>query len=278
MASLDQNIVSLLASKSTQALLRFVPAADLVLICCALSAATHAMPTRSLLAGRAPALLTKVLLSVAMGTTLNHIARTQDAPLAATGLLAVYFWAGALDPAGELSMTSQYLLVSTLTDKLRGDATLLMASWALAFSPRGLRAPHYAVALAQLVTAETLSTWLMRWMPRNTLLAATVVLLYLLAPFTESFPALGRLYRFAVFALSNDEGVAGLPVWLVAAALWAVWRVERDPVVKRLASVAGVSFAVLALLDAMRFAMDNDPAPTLLALLVTLRILESRPA
>jgi hypothetical protein len=39
--------------------------------------------------------------------------------------------------------------------------------------------------------------------------------------------------------------------------------------------VAGVNIAVLVVLDALRFATDNDPFPTLIALLTAVRILES---
>ena len=39
---------------------------------------------------------------------------------------------------------------------------------------------------------------------------------------------------------------------------------------------AAHSVAVLAVLDAMRFAMDNDPAPLLIALLVALQIGSAR--
>ena len=69
---------------------------------------------------------------------------------------------------------------------------------------------------------------------------------------------------------------AKAPTWLVAAGLWALWLAEPDPVSKRLAAIAGRSVAVLAVLDAMRFAMDNDPAPLLIALLVAIQIGTSR--
>ena len=272
-ASLDHNIVSLLASKTTQALLRVIPASELVLICSALTAISHAVPSKMQVMGRVSSLMTQILFSVALSTSLQWIADTQDTPLAATALLAVFFWGGALDPDGQLSVTSQYLLVDTLTSKFKGDNTLLMASWAVAFAPHRL-VPQDAACLAQLVTTETLSTGLMQWMPRTTLLAATVVLLHLCAPFIPEFPALSRIYRFAVFALSNDQSVAAVPAWIVAAALWAVWSLENDPVIKRMTSVAGTSFAVLTCLDALRFATDNDPVPTLLALIFTVRILQ----
>ena len=106
------------------------------------------------------------------------------------------------------------------------------------------------------------------------LLPTTLILLYLCAPFLGVFPPLQRIYRFAVFAVSNDPQLITTPAWLIAAALWALWQLEPDPVSKVLAARAGTSVGVVALLDAMNFAMDNDPAPTLLGLLIVLRIWE----
>ena len=76
-----------------------------------------------------------------------------------------------------------------------------------------------------------------------------------------------------MFALANDTRFTGMPPWLLAAGLWALWQAEEpSSTARRLASVAGCNMAVLAALDALRFAMDDDPAPTLVALLVAIRI------
>jgi hypothetical protein len=70
--------------------------------------------------------------------------------------------------------------------------------------------------------------------------------------------------------LSEEQARLRLPLaWLV--------RTDAAPNATHrrwLAAVAGINIGVLALLDAMRFAMDADPAPTLLALLVSVQILE----
>jgi hypothetical protein len=99
--------------------------------------------------------------------------------------------------------------------------------------------------------------------------------LYMWAPFAEQFPVLNRLYRFAVFAVSRDTHFSAIPPWLLAVALWALWQAEDEPVGKRLASAAGTNMAVAATLEALRFAMDDDPAPTLVSLLLVIRILEN---
>jgi len=128
--------------------------------------------------------------------------------------------------------------------------------------------------LAQLVTVETWSTWFRSSLPSTLLLPSTLIVLYLSAPFIQEFPLLQRLFRFAVFAISRDRQLQQVPPWLIASGLWALWQLETEAVAKSLAATAGTNAAVLALLDAMRFAMNNDPAPTLLALLVTIRIYE----
>jgi hypothetical protein len=270
---LEQGMLALLGSKSASALRRLVPAADLALACLALVAILRAAPRRAAVLGRASGLMAQVLFSTALDAVLRGVSATQDGGLACVSLLAIFYWGGALDPHGELSTTAQYLLVASLTDRLRGSQPALFTAWAAAFSPA---VPADVSGLAQLVTIETLNLWLREWMPPSLLLPSAAVLLYLCAPFTGEFPALNRLYRFAVFALANDAAFASAPTWLVAAGLWALWQAEPDPVSKRLAAIAGRSVAVLAVLDAMRFAMDNDPAPLLIALLVALQIGSAR--
>jgi hypothetical protein len=267
---LEQGVVALLSSKSTQALLRFVPAAELALSCASLVAVLQSVPRQAVVAGRVSRLVSRVLATIALNTVLQSVARAPDAGIAAVNLLSVFFLSGVLDPDGAMATTAQFLLVSTLSDALQASDAL-SGAWALAFLP-GL--PEDVAVLAQLVSVETFSTWLRGWMPPSLLLPSAALLLYLCAPFTAEFPTLGRLYRFAVFAFSEDAHFSALPAWLIAAGLWALYRMEPDSVSRRLASAAGVNVAVLAVLDATRFALDNDPAPTLLGLLVAIRILE----
>ena len=272
--ALQQGVLALLGSKSTRALLRHLPdPSDLVLACLALAAVLRAVPPRAAVVGRVTGVLMQVLSTVALNTVLQWVGAGPDTALACLGLVAVYFIGQALDPDGRMTTTAQYLLVATLSNTLQGfhRGEALAAAWVLAFARAGL--PPDASELAQLVTVESLSAWLRGWFPRSLLLPSTAVLLYLCAPFTEEFPALQRVYRFAVFAFSADTQLVA-PAWLLAAALWALWQAEPDPVSRRLAAVAGINIGVLALLDVLRFAMDADPAPTLLALLVSVQILE----
>jgi hypothetical protein len=62
----------------------------------------------------------------------------------------------------------------------------------------------------------------------------------------------------------------------VGSALWALWLADPDRIGRTFAATAGANVAVLVLLDSTQFAMDNDPAPVLIGLLVTIRILESQ--
>jgi hypothetical protein len=265
---LEQGVLALLSSQSTRALLRFAPAPDLALFCCALVAAMRSAPRGVTVAGRLSHLVSRVLATIALNTVLQAVAIAPDAGTACVNLLSVHFLAQALDSDGTMASTAQYLLVDALSNALEASKALPVA-WGLSFLGDGELS-----TLAQLVSVQTFSTWLQGWMPPSLLLAGCAILLYLCAPFTEEFPALGRLYRFAVFALSNDTALSRTPSWLIAAGLWALWQFEPDPVSKRLASVAGCNLAVLTVLDATQFAMGNDPAPTLIGLLIVIRILE----
>jgi hypothetical protein len=219
-------------------------------------------------AGRVSHLVSRVLATIALNTVLQAVAIAPDAGAACVNLLSVHFLAGTLDPDGTMATTAQFLLVDALSDALKASEALPIA-WGLSFLGSG-----EVSTLAQLVSVQTFSTWLQDWMPPSLLLPGCAVLLYLCAPFTQEFPTLSRLYRFAVFALTNDVALARAPSWLITAGLWALWQAEPDPVSKRLASVAGCNLAVLTILDATQFAMANDPAPTLIGLLIVIRILE----
>jgi hypothetical protein len=272
---LEQGVLTLLGSKSSVALLRVLPSADLVLACCALIAALRSVPLESPVLGRVARLLLHALSTIALNSFMVGVSEGVDTPLACLNLLAVFFLGRVLDPDGVFSLTAQYLLVSNLSSAAQGfqHGEALPVAWALAFVPAG-PIPADVAEVAQLVTVESFSAWLRGTLPQGLLLASTVALLYLFAPFLEEFPALARLYRFSVFALSNDPALVSVPPWLVAAGLWALWQADTDPIGRRLTATAGCNFAILTALDALRFAMDNDPAPVLISLLVAIQILE----
>ena len=272
---LEQGVLTLLGSKSSVALLRVLPHADLVLACCALIAALRSVPAAAPVLGRVSGLLLHALSTIALNSFMAGVSDGVDTPLACLNLLAVFFLGRVLDRDGGFALTAQYLLVSNLSIAARGfhHGEALPLAWALAFVPAG-PIPSDVAEVAQLVTVESFSAWLRGTLPNGLLLASTAALLYLFAPFLEEFPALGRLYRFAVFALSNDPALASVPPWLVAAGLWALWQADTDPVGRRLSALAGCNFFILSTLDALRFAMDNDPAPVLLSLLAAIQILE----
>lgn len=277
-AGLEQNVVALLGSRSSQALLRLMPQADLALACVALAVALRgAFPPHTPLLSRVSDIVAHVLSTTALNTVLIGATVPGDAALTCANLLCVFFLSSVLAPSGSMSDTAQYLLVYNLSAALQGfKAGGLALAWAIAFTPT--HAPWMpgrdVTTLAQLVTVETLSGWLRAWLPPGLLLPTTLVLLYLCAPFARYFPPLRRLYRFAVFAVSNDRQIHGVPSWLMAVALWGVGRADPDPVGRAFADMAGTSIAVVVVLDAMQFAMDKDPGATLMAVLVAIRILE----
>lgn len=270
-SELDRGLVALLSSKSSEALLRFAGGEQVVFFCISLTALFRAVPSNWHVIGRISVEMTQTLLSIAYNIVLQEVASSLDAGLDSVILLAVYFWSDALDPTAWFSTTAEYLLVSVLAGKLQGQALLL--AWAIAFIPRQL-IPSNVTSIAQLLVTQTLTDFLALWMPRSLLVLSTVIMLYLCAPFTEILPVIHRLYRFSVFALFNDSNLLGVPSWLIAAVLWAIWQTEPEPIARRLVLVAGVNISVLVVLDAMRFATDNDPFPTLIALLTAVRIVE----
>ena len=274
-AGVDQGILTLLGSKTSVSLLKIVPHTELLLLCSGLIACLKSVSSKLPIFGRISGVMAQVLNTIALNTLLSGATVEGDVPLTCANLLSIFFLTGGLMPHGSFPETAQYLVVYNLSTALEGfKAAGLSVAWAFAFVSHVMPVKQDVVQLAQLVTTETVAAWLRAWLPPELLLPTTLILLYLCAPFLSVFPPLQRIYRFAVFAVSNDPQLITTPAWLIAAALWALWQLEPDPVSKVLAARAGTSVGVVALLDAMNFAMDNDPAPTLLGLLIVLRIWE----
>jgi hypothetical protein len=272
---LEQGVLALLGSKSSRALVSLTPHADLVLLSCALYCILQAVPEWMPVAGRVSSIMANVFYTIGLNTLFDSVVMPGDTGLTCINLLGIFVMGSALDPNNSMTVTSQYLLVSTLSNALRGfrEEGVLIAC-VLAFLPRALSSGELFAGLAQLVAVDTFSTWLRGGLPRETLLLSTLVFLYLFAPFITEFPPLGRLYRFAVFAISNDSQLHSLSPWMLAVSMWILWQLEPDPVSKSLAAVAGANLGVLVLMDAMQFAMDNDPALILVSLLLIVRVLE----
>lgn len=271
---LEQGAVALLGSKSSQTLLKLTSHEEVVLLCCALIAVTSAVPNGIALVGRISSLMTQVFVTVALNTTLSAVVVPEDAGLTFINLIAVYLFGAALQQENA-SVSAQYMLVSNLSTALqvfKGEA--LSVAWTLALVPASLGVAQDVAGLAQMVAVESFTGWLKALLPRGALLPSTLVLLYLTAPFTTQFPLLARLYRFTVFAVSNDPQLHSVPSWMIATVLWALWMSDTDPVAKTFTAMAGANVAVLVALDYMQFAMDNDPAPVLVTLLVSIHIFE----
>lgn len=215
----------------------------------------------------------QVLATIALNTGLTAAVVPGDSPLTCVNLLGVFFLGMAVRQE-DAGLTAQYLLVANLSNELRTSPDALGIAWALVTVPAALGVGADVVQLAQLVTVETYMGFLRSVLPKGGLLASTLLLLYLTAPFVEQFPTLARMNRFAVFAVSNDPQLHGVSPWTVAACLWGLWQADPEPTGRAFAAAAGANVAVLAVLDALRYAMDNDPAPVLVALLVGIRILE----
>jgi len=274
---LEQNIVALLGSKGSSALLGFLPHEDLIIVCCALAVAVHnAFPPQTALLSRVSDIMEGVLTTLVLNTLLSYVTVPRDTVVTCANLLMVFFLSRVLAPSGSLSETSQYLLVYNLSLALQGFKEVGLAiAWSLAFTPHALPVVGAdAVNLARLVAVETMANWLRQWLPPSLLLPTTLVLLYLCAPFANDFPPLRRLFRFAVFAVTNDKQIGGVPHWLLVLALWGVSRIDPDPIGRTFAIMAGANVGVTVVLDVMQFAMDKDPGATLMAVLVAIRILE----
>lgn len=279
----EQGVVALLGSKSTAELLTLASHEDLVLMSAALAAAASTVPTHVPLVGRVTSLLQQVFTTIALNTALEAVAVPRDPCITCVNLLGTFFFFGAALRQEGASLTAQYVLVAHLTSALeafRQKEETLAAAWALAVVPPLLGIGAELVGLAQLVTVETYMDWVRSTLPQNTLLASSILLLYLTAPFIERFPILRRMYRFAVFAVANDRQAHAIPPWIVAAGMWGLWLTDElcggGAVGRAFLAAAGANVAVLVILDAARPALDNDPALALLSILLFIRILDGR--
>jgi len=278
----EQGVVALLGTKSSEELLRLIPHEDVLLMSIALTTVVSALSSSDSLSSVkvVSSLLYQVLSTVTLDTLLGYVTIPDDPITTCFNLLCVFF-AGYASQRSEPSMAAQYVLVSNITAAIRAfqDEALAIA-WALSVIPATLGiATGNLNALMQLVTVETFMGWIRAALPQETLLPAALLLLYLTAPFVAQYPVLRRMYRFAVFAVTNDHVVHTVPPWLVAVGFWGAWVVDTRPssAGKTFAANAAANVGVIAVLDAARFALDNDPAPTLISILIAFQILDHGP-
>lgn len=275
----EQGVVALLGTKSSEELLLLISHEDVLLMSAAFTAIVYTWSSRDSLSsiGVVSSLLYQVMSTVTLNTLLGYVTVPGDSITTCFNLLCVFFAGYALHQ-GEPSMAAQYVLVANVTAAIQAyqDEALAIA-WTLSVVPVALGVTTGSLhSLTQLVTVETFMGWIRAALPQDTLLPAALLLLYLTAPFVAQYPVLRRMYRFAVFAVTNDQVVHAVPPWLVAIFFWCAWFMDSRPssAGKTFAANAAANVGVVAILDAARFVLDNDPVPTLLSILIAFQIIE----
>ena len=277
----EQGVVALLGSKSTAELLTFTSHTDLMLMAGALTVVMSSVPPHIPLVGRVSSLMRQVFATITLNTILESVVVPRDPATTCVNLLGIFLLLGTALHQEDSGLTAQYVLVVHLTRALQAfnsQTETLAAAWALAVVPSMLGLAGDLAGLAQLVTVETFMEWVRSTLPPDSLLASSILLLYLTAPFMKRFPVLRRLYRFAVFAVTNDGQMHSTPLWLVGAAMWGLYVLEdcsESKAGKRFLAMAGANVAVIVLLDTARPVLDNDPALALISILLAIRILEA---
>lgn len=278
MTGVEQGVVALLGTKSSEELLVLVPQGDLLLITTALAVLTSSksVPGGTPLVGRVSSLVHQIFQTITLNTLLSVVSVQHDPITTCFNLLAVFFFGSAIQQ-DEIGLASQYVLVARLVDVIQvfRDEALAIA-WAISAIPNTLGVTGGLLSLAQLTTVDTFLGRLKGVLPTETLLPAALLLLYLTAPFVAEYPLLRRMYRFAVFAVTNDQQVHVLPLWVIVVGCWIAWLVDtrHTSVGKTFAANTAANVGVVAVLDSARFVLDNDPALALISILVAFQILE----
>jgi hypothetical protein len=277
MTGVEQGTIALLGSKSTTELLRFLPHEDIILITAALSAVTMTTPPSDTILGSLSNIMHQVFLTIATNTALTAVSIQRDTPITCVNLLGVFFIGNAIQQETS-TLATQYVLVAQLTNAIRtfqGEA--LAVAWALASFPSVIGVDADLLSLAQMTTIETFMQWLKDIIAPEGLLPIALMLLYFTAPFITWFPVLKRVYRFAIFAVTNDHNVHSIPLWIFSIGIVAAWWVDgrSESTLKTLAASAATNVGVLAIFETARFALDNDPILCLLCILVCVQILDS---
>ena len=275
----EQGVVALLGTKSSEELLRLIPHEDVLLMSAALTTVLSSWSSLDPLSsiGVVSSLLYQVMSTVTLNTLLGYVTVPDDSITTCFNLLCVFF-AGYALRQGEPSMAAQYVMVANITAAIQAfqDEALAIA-WTLSVVPAALGVTTGSLhSLTQLVTVETFMGWIRAALPQDTLLPAALLLLYLTAPFVAQYPLLRRMYRFAVFAVTNDQVAHAVPPWLVAVFFWCAWFMDKRPssAGKTFAANAAANVGVVAILDTARVVLDNDPVPSLLSILIAFQILD----
>jgi len=271
---LETGMWAALGRATTGSLLRAVPPQDLTLYCWAALTLARGLPD-VLLVRRVSRIFVRAFFSIAVRSSLQSAVLPGDTGLTLVHLLSLYLLASTVHQDA-MKGSAQYHLVSALAECLRRLGAAALPAAALAASlPPGLH-PSFP-ELSRLVMVDVFMGALLGALPPTEVFLAVVLLLYLTSPFAALFPSLLNLYAYAVYAATADAQLRSLPLWELGYALALVWRLSPDPVSARVAAVAGGSVLVQMLLAWLQPAMQNDPFLVLLAVLMSIDILEAAP-
>jgi hypothetical protein len=269
----QQGVMALLGSKTSQALLALISPEEMLLFSFAALALAKGVPRLAVLR-RVSAVMLQVFSTIALSAALSAVVMPEVGSTL-VNIASVYALAMGLEHEAGAD-TAKYLLVSKLAGAVQGfQYAGIPVAWTLACAASLARAEEGMAEIARLVTVQCFTQWLSASMPQSMLFATVLLLMYLASPFVEVFPPMAQLYQFAVFAVTNDMHLQSVPLWALGAVLWVVWTLEPDAITKQFAAIAGANVLVLLVLQCIGFAVDSDPAPVLLGIIVTIGILEN---
>lgn len=270
-AGLERSVLAVLGSASAQALHRLGPRASVTLYCWAALVAARGVPP-VMVVGRVSRILQRAFTSVAVGASLQAASVPGELGLSVLNLLALYMlaagWGGqAVEGA------SEYQLVSFIARAVAGlggaGLPVLFAAYCLAqVAPVHPSLPRLCSMCMVHYTTRRLALLL----PEHQYFLCVTAVLYLTHPFVALFPVLDDLFSFAIYAVSTDLHLRAVPLWQLACAFWALWRLAPDEVGQRVGAMAGANVLAVAMLQGLQPVLDADPAPVVLSILIALDI------
>lgn len=269
---LDSGMQALLTTQMTRILHRVVSGLDLILVCLALLMCFRAMPRLQISTRMA-----KIGIKLYTGLLLNSVLVSVQVPdhqaMTLLNLLAVHFLSKAVTEQS-LSESSRFLIVTQLVNALKGWGESGTAfAWCIGHIPFFHAVDPEVSLFFRMASVDLGLQWIMARMPGDFKFAGMLLILFFCTPLLDVFPALGRLYKFAMFSVADDMPFQGLGPWIQGFGfLYASKRVS-EATFQRIAKYASVHVLANGVLHATQPLVDKDPILVTVNLIVFLSVL-----
>lgn len=205
LGAIESSVVALLSKLASGILSKLVTGGDLIAVAISVYVLCESMPKVQFV-HRIMDVFSKIAKGMAFNLILQQV-HMKESLLSLSNLLCVTL---LLNSVQTLSVPAQYLFADQMVaaaNKLGDDGfEAILLAMVLTTT---ITQDEMCHKLSSLVLVNYLNTWLSSHLPGHLRLVTAMLMLYFCAPLLDRFPALTKIYNFAIYTSSDKLGVPG---------------------------------------------------------------------